>query len=126
MKTLDRLQAPRLALLALFLGPNDRLPIRSQHQARAGVGDLDPVAAGLVNIEEEGLLDRVLVRPGLDEDAVLQEDVGRPQDVLAAVERVGDMVEAALNTMRLTHHCCTDHGWGRNDPYPVLAHAMRT
>ena len=55
----------------------------------------------LVDVEEEGLLDRVLVRPGLDEDAVLEEDVGRVQDLLAAVERVGDVVEAALHAMRL-------------------------
>src|SRR5271156_2222108 len=63
---LDRFQAPGLALLALLLGPDDRLPVRREDEARAGVGDLDPVAAGLVDIEEEGLLDRVLVRTGLD------------------------------------------------------------
>jgi hypothetical protein len=62
MKRLDRLQPPGLALLALFLGPHDRLPVGRQDEARAGVGDLDAVAAGLVDVEEEGLLDRVLVR----------------------------------------------------------------
>ena len=92
---LDRLQPPGLALLALFLGPDDRLPVGREDQAGAGVGDLDAVAAGLVDVEEEGLLDRVLVRAGLDVDAVLQEDVGGAQDLLAAVERVGDVVEAA-------------------------------
>ena len=95
VERLDRLQPPGLALLALFLGPHDRLPVRREDQAGAGVGDFDAVAAGLVDIEEEGLLDRVLVRAGLDVDAVLEEDVGGAQDLLAAVERVGDVVEAA-------------------------------
>ena len=76
MKRLDRLQPPRLAFLAFFLGPHDRLPVRRQDEAGAGVGDLDAVAAGLPDIEEEGLLDRVLVRAGLDVDAVLQKDIG--------------------------------------------------
>ena len=65
-----------------------------QDQPRAGIGDLDAVAARLVDIEEEGLLDRVLVRAGLDEDAVLQEDVGGAQDLLATVERIGQVVKA--------------------------------
>src|SRR6266852_1498767 len=81
VERLDRLQSPGLSLLALFLGPHDRLPIRRQDQAGAGIGDFDAVAAGLVDIEEEGLLDRVLVRAGLDVDAVLQEDVGGAQNL---------------------------------------------
>ena len=72
MKRLDRLQPPRLPLLALLLGPHDRLPVRRQNKTGAGIGDLDPVAAGFVDIKEESLLDRVLVRAGLDEDAVLR------------------------------------------------------
>ena len=64
MKRLDRLQPPRLALLAFLLGPHDRFPVRRQDQAGAGIGDLDPVAAGLVDVEEECLLDGVLVRTG--------------------------------------------------------------
>src|SRR6185437_13145851 len=92
VKRLDRLQPPCLPLLAFLLGPDDRLPIRRQDEARAGIGDFDPVAAGLVDIEEEGLLDGVLVRPGLDVDPVLQEDVGCTQDLLAAVERIGDVM----------------------------------
>src|ERR1700682_5441972 len=95
MKRLDRLQSPRLALLALFLGPHDRLPVRREDKTGAGVGDFDAVAAGLVDIEEERLLDGVLVRAGLDIDAVLQEDIGGAQDLLAAVERIGDVMEAA-------------------------------
>src|SRR2546421_11547672 len=92
----DRLQAPGLALLALRLRPHDRLPVRSEDQSRAGVGDFHPVAARLVNVEEERLLDRMLVRAGLDEDAVLEENVGGAQHLFAAVERVSDVVEAAL------------------------------
>src|SRR6185295_4554113 len=56
MKRLDRLQPPRLALLALLLGPHDRLPVRREDETGAGVGDLDAVAAGFIDVEEEGLL----------------------------------------------------------------------
>jgi hypothetical protein len=35
-------------------------------------GDLDAVAAGLVDLEAAGLLDRMLVPTGLDRDAVLR------------------------------------------------------
>ena len=101
METLDGLEAPGLALCALGLGPNDRLPVRGEDEPRAGVGDLDPVAAGFIDVEEEGLLDRMLVRPGLDMHAVLEEDIGRLQDGLAAVQRERDVVEAAAHAMRL-------------------------
>ena len=76
MERLDRLQPPRLALFAFFLGPHDRLPVGREDQAGAGVGDLDAVAAGLPDMEEEGLLDRMLVRAGLDVNAVLEKDIG--------------------------------------------------
>src|SRR5215207_841084 len=95
MERLDRLQPPCLALLALFLGPDDRLPVGREDEAGAGVGDFDAVAAGLIDIEKESLLDRVLVRAGLDVDAVFEEDIGGAQNFLAAVERVGDVVETA-------------------------------
>jgi len=36
------------------------------------------------------------VRPGLDEHAVLQEHVGGAQHVFAAIERISDVMEAAL------------------------------
>src|ERR1700748_3027220 len=84
VKGLDGLQAPALALLALFLGPHDRLPVRRQNQPRARIGDFDPVAAGFVDVEEERLLDGVFVWAGLDIDAVLQKNIGRAQDLLAA------------------------------------------
>src|ERR1700724_4418126 len=92
MKRLDSLQAPCLTLLALVLGPHDRLPVRRQNEAGAGIGDLDPVAAGFVDIEKESLLDRVLVRAGFDIDPVLEKNVGGAQNLFAAVERVGAVV----------------------------------
>src|SRR5882724_8700968 len=95
MKRLDRLQSPRLAFFTLFFRPDDRFPVWREDEASAGVGDFDAVAAGLIDVEEKRLLDRVLVRAGLDMDAVLQEDVGGAQDFLAAVERVGDVMKAA-------------------------------
>src|SRR6202012_4025809 len=82
MEGLDRLQSPRLAFLSLFLGPYDWLPVWRQNEPRAGVGDLDPVAAWLVDVEEKRLLDGVLVRAGLDVDAVLQKNIRRPQYIL--------------------------------------------
>src|SRR5215813_1500970 len=78
---LDGLQSPRLALLALIFGPDDGLPVGRQDEPRAGICYLDAVAAGLPDIEEEGLLDRVLVRTGLDMHTVLEEDVGSAQDL---------------------------------------------
>jgi len=89
-----------LALFALFLRPGNRLPVRRQQQACTGIGHFDPITAGLVDIEKEGLLDRVLVWPGLDVDAVFQKDIGRFQHILAAIERVGDVVEATFDAMR--------------------------
>ena len=78
----DGLHAPGLALGALGLRPHDRLVLGVEEQEAAGA-DLDAVAARLVGVEEERLLDRVLVRPRLDHDAVLEEDVGGAQHVLA-------------------------------------------
>ena len=40
-------------------------------------------------------LDRVFVRSGPDVNAGLEEDVGRPQDVLALVDRIGEVLEPA-------------------------------
>src|SRR5471030_540282 len=93
VERLDGLQAPGLALLSFGLGPSDRLPVRRQYQPRAGAGDLHAIAARLINVKEKSLLNGVLVRPGLDEHAVLQENIGGAQDVLAAVQHVGDVVK---------------------------------
>ena len=80
---LDGLQAPRLPLGPLGLGPVDGRPVRGQDQPRPGGAGLDAVAAGLVDLEEEGLLDGVLVRARLDEHAVVQGQVGGAKDALA-------------------------------------------
>src|SRR5690606_33715307 len=45
---------------------------------------------------EERALDRLLVRTGLDVDAVLQEDVGSTQDILALIRGVGDMMQTTI------------------------------
>jgi hypothetical protein len=66
MEGFDGLQAPGLALLAVGLGPDNRLPVGLQDQARTGIGQFDAVAGRLPDIEEEGALDRMLVRSGLD------------------------------------------------------------
>src|SRR5665213_1552476 len=95
MEGLDGLESPRLSLLALLLGPHDRLPVRRQDKTGAGIGDLDAIAAGLVDVEKKGLLDGVLVRAGLDVDAVFEKDVGGAQHVLAAVKRIGDVMETS-------------------------------
>src|SRR5688572_23980326 len=89
VKALDGLQPPGLALLALILGPGDGLPVWREDESRARIGDLDAVAGRLVDIKEEGLLDGVLVRAGLDEHAVLQEDVGGLEHMLALVNGIG-------------------------------------
>ncbi len=85
--------APRPGLFSLRLRPGNRLPIRRKDQARAGIGDLDPVARRLVDIKKERLLDSVLVRAGFDSDAVFQENIRRLQDLLALIDDVGHMVK---------------------------------
>src|SRR5215510_2276108 len=69
VEAFDRLEPPRLTFLPLGFRPHDRRPVRSENEARAGAVDLDAIAARLVDVEKERLLDRVLVRPGLDVDA---------------------------------------------------------
>src|SRR5690348_10330743 len=82
MERLDGLEPPGLPLLALGLGPADGLPVGRQDQARAGIGDLHTIAAGLIDVQEKGLLDGVFVRASLDFDPVLQENVGGEQHFL--------------------------------------------
>ena len=74
-------------------------PVEHEVPART---DLDPVAAGLERVEEERLLDRVLVWPGLDLDAVLETDVGCAQDVLAFVHGEREVVEPAVGSGLVT------------------------
>src|SRR2546430_4460208 len=57
--------------------------------------DLDAVAGRLVPVQEEALRDRVLGWGELDVDAAVQEEVRRPQHLLARVHPEGQVVEAA-------------------------------
>src|SRR6266700_3004981 len=86
-------QAPGLALGPLGLGPAHRRPVGGEDQPGARVAQLDPVPAWLVDVEEERLLDRVLVRAGLDEDALVQADVRGTQDVFPGVGGEREMVQ---------------------------------
>ena len=88
----DRLHPPSLPFRALGLRPDDSLVVGGEDQ-EAPRAHLDPVAARLVGVEEERLLDRVLVRAGLHHDAVLEKDVRGAQYVLALVDEVGDVVQ---------------------------------
>src|SRR5687768_1684692 len=83
----DRLETPGLTLGPLGLGPGDDLVVRSEQQAGAGVAQLDAVASRLPYVQKECLLDRVLVRPGLDVDSRVEEDVGGTEDVARSEER---------------------------------------
>src|ERR1700730_6887835 len=96
MKRLNGFEAPRLALLAFLPRPGDRFPVRSQDQARTCVRDFHPIATRFVDIEEKGLLDGVFVRARFDVDTVLQENIGGTENVLTAVDDVGEVMEAAV------------------------------
>src|SRR6478735_4338849 len=93
MERLDGFHAPGLPFAALLLAPLDHGRVRVKQQAGAGVGQFDPVAAGLPDIQEERLVDGVLVRTGLDVDAVFKEDVRGLQDVLAGIGGERHVVE---------------------------------
>jgi hypothetical protein len=93
---LDRLDAPRLAARALLLRPDDGLV-----DEVPAVRDLDPVAARPEAVEEEALSDRVLRGCGLDVDAVLEKDVGRPQHFFSRVDPEGEVVQAPASAERI-------------------------
>src|SRR5665213_1882895 len=76
VKTLDGLEAPGLAELALRFSPDHRLPVWRKHEARTGIRHFYSVPARLIHVDEESLLHRMLMRPGLDVHAVLEKDVG--------------------------------------------------
>src|SRR5205807_731168 len=92
----DCFQAPGLAFRAFGLGPGDGAPVWCQDQAGDRITQLDPVAAGLVDVQEKRLLDGVLVRAGLDEHALVQADVSGPDYVIAGVRREGDVVQPSV------------------------------
>ena len=100
MEAVDGPDAPRLALRALGLGPDHRLGVGLVDEVAAG-RDLDPVAAGLERVEEEAGRDRVARRRGLDVDVVVEEDVGRPQALLAGVDPEREVVQAAAGAARV-------------------------
>src|SRR6516164_6567454 len=75
MKGLHGLKPPRLAFGAFAFGPNDWLPIGSENEACTGIDDFHAVAAGLVDVEKERLLNGVFVWTGLDEDAGFQKNI---------------------------------------------------
>src|SRR5665647_1208634 len=75
-------RAPIGAGAALLLVPGHRLPVGCEYQEAAGI-DFHAIAARLVGVEIEALRIIVLGRAGLDEDAVLAEDVGGAHDVVA-------------------------------------------
>src|SRR6202035_2161971 len=72
-----------------------------EHKACAGIGDLDAVPARLEDVKKKGLLHGVLMRSGFDRDAGFEKDIGRAKNILAAVERISDVVEAPFHAMRL-------------------------
>src|SRR5208337_985370 len=94
VERIDGLQAPRLTFFALGLGPANRLPVWRQNQPRSGVSYLHAIASGLVDIQEKGLLDGVLVWPGFDVHAIFQANVRGQKDFFAAVDRIGEVMKA--------------------------------
>jgi hypothetical protein len=70
------------------------------HEVAAG-GDLDAVAARLEGVEEEAGGDGVARRRGLDVDAVVEEDVGGAQALLAGVDPEREVVQALAGLARV-------------------------
>src|SRR5215217_5696390 len=90
---LRQLEAPSLTLRALGLGPGDRLVVGGEDQVPSGE-DLDAVAAGLVDVEEEALGYGMFGRAGLYIYPFLQEDISSAQHFFPGVGPVGDVVQA--------------------------------
>ena len=76
MEAFHGFQPPGLSFHAFGLGPADRFPVGSQHQAGTGIGQFDPIAAGFPDIEEKSLLDGVFMRSCLDKHPVFQKNIG--------------------------------------------------
>jgi len=93
METLYRLQTPCLPFLPLFFTPLDGLPIWGQNQASRRVGDLNPCATWLIDIEKKGLLNGMLVRASLDKNTIFQTNVRSQQHLLTAIDRIGKVVQ---------------------------------
>ena len=96
MKRLDGFQPPGLAFFSLRLCPDNCLPVWGQNQTRAGVRQLYAVASRLPDIEEEGTLNRMLMRACLNVNAIFQEDVSRAQNLFPRVGGPGHMMQASV------------------------------
>jgi hypothetical protein len=70
VERVDGLQSPCLALFPFLFGPVDRLPVGIEDEPGSGIAELDAVASGFVDVEEERLLDRVLAGAGLGIDTL--------------------------------------------------------
>ena len=90
----DSLETPGLTLRAFALRPEHGLPIGREDQISAGA-HLDAVAGGLPGVEEERLLDRVLVWPRLDVDAVSRQMSAARRTSSRWSTAVGDVVQPA-------------------------------
>ncbi len=93
VECLDRLQAPGLPLASLCLGPAYRFPIGGEDQPCTCIRQFNPIAGRFPDIEKEGSLNGVFMRPLLDMDAILQENIGCPQNVFALIGGIGDMMQ---------------------------------
>jgi hypothetical protein len=102
VEAFNRLESPCLSFLSLRFRPPNWLPIRRKNETRAGIRNFHAIAAGLVDVEKERLLDGVFVRPRFDKDPVLEKDIGAPQYILATIDGVSNVVKATLHAVRLT------------------------
>ena len=103
-----------------------------KEKARARTGQVFPI----IVIQEAGLdgfwIHRVLQQEGIESYVVDPASIATSRRRRRAKTDKIDgeaLVRALLAYKRGEPRVwprCTDQGWGRNDPYPVLAHAMRT
>src|SRR6266540_892931 len=100
VEALDRVDAPELTATTLLLRPHNRLEVRVVDEVAAG-RHLDPVSSRLVDVDEEALSDRVLRGRRLDVDAVVDEEVGRAEALLARVHPEGEVVEPAAGAVHV-------------------------
>src|SRR3954468_7278360 len=106
VESLDRLEAPSLALAPFFLGPHNPLPVGRENEPRTCIGKLDPIAGRLPDVKKERLLDGVLVRAGFDVNAVFQENISGLQNMLALIHRVSDVMKSSVAVCEIA---CVGH-----------------
>ena len=93
-------QAPSLPFFTICLTPDDGLPVRSQYEARTGAGNLEAVAARLVNVQEKRLLDGMFVRARFHEYTLLEVRTDAGVSGLGSSYTSTDLVNAALGRLR--------------------------